>query len=336
MATSEIDLTIVPLKDVDFAREDVFGEKACSLSRLISRGYLVPRGIVISIKVYKRLLNIMVGTKRINQLISEVNNSNVEQSCKEIQDIIKSSRVPMQIANRIAQEIYNLQELVKPHKLIMRYSTNIEETSRHICASQGAYLNLSDVKDILRIMKECWATAYSKSVIEDLILHGIPPNNVKVALIIEEMVPAAVSGLMRTHAYGSDKGEDIRINTTYGHWTDPTTGHGDQILIKPQGKNFDIETFISYKDKVARPGNARNHFEVKENHPRRVKKIPLNQQHIQLLIEIAKKLTQDFDTSYDVEFVIDGKNSLQIIDAFPTHRRDRKIIGKTKINGDTA
>ena len=46
--TSEIELTITDLERVDFAREDIYGNKACHLSRLISRGYNVPRGIVIS------------------------------------------------------------------------------------------------------------------------------------------------------------------------------------------------------------------------------------------------------------------------------------------------
>ena len=90
---------ILRLAEVDYSRAETFGERACSLSRLMSKGYNVPKGIVIATKVFKRFLNNMTGTKRIDHLIAHATPENSKETAQEIQEIIIRSPFPMQMAN---------------------------------------------------------------------------------------------------------------------------------------------------------------------------------------------------------------------------------------------
>ena len=70
---------ILNLADIDYSRADTFGDRACALSRLMSKGYSVPNGVVVSTKVFKRVLNIIPGAKRIDSIVdSLMNNSDNE------------------------------------------------------------------------------------------------------------------------------------------------------------------------------------------------------------------------------------------------------------------
>ena len=66
---------------------------------------------------------------------------------------------------------------------------------------------MRDVTNIIRVVKNCWASAYTEDVLKVLIQVGLPPDSVWVAVIIEEMMEAAVSGEMVVEK--SDKNNKI-------------------------------------------------------------------------------------------------------------------------------
>jgi phosphoenolpyruvate synthase/pyruvate phosphate dikinase len=152
---------IQTLANVDYSRADTFGERACSLSRLMSKGYRVPFGVVISTKVFKRFLNTMPGNKRIDLLINQLNSDNIDEIALEIQDIILRSPVPMSMKNTIAEEIYQLLERIKSESVVIRTSAHVEDSSRHLCFGRGVYFHLKNIREILNLMKDCWASAFS-------------------------------------------------------------------------------------------------------------------------------------------------------------------------------
>ncbi len=316
---------IQKLVDVDYSRADTFGDRACSLSRLMSKGYNVPRGVVISTKVFKRFLNTMPGTKRIDHLMTQVTRDNFEAAAQEIQDTIINCPVPLPLANSIAEEIFGLMERINSETVVVRTSAHVEDSSRHICHGRGVYFHLKEMRNIIQIIKQCWASAFTADVLHDLLSAGLPPDNVCIAVIIEEMITAKVSGILSVRNKNSNGGIHIRSN-----WGTKMDGGEEGIscdhVIVNEGKIGEpYEIFTSYKDKKTLiPPNTQKAIIV-ENEPEMKRELSLSMQHIETLTQLAKKVRRDFEVNYDIEFVFDVDDNLWLLDAAPLGRH-RNIL----------
>ncbi|MFW9906654.1 MAG: PEP/pyruvate-binding domain-containing protein [Candidatus Thorarchaeota archaeon] len=313
------------LADVDYSRAETFGERACSLSRLISKGYNVPQGVVITTKIFKRFLNNMPGTKRIDHLIAHATPENSKITAQEIQETIIRSPMPMQMANPIAEKIYKLLDVIKSDSVVIRTSAHVEDSSKHTCSGRGVFFHLKEIHDIIEVIKNCWASAFTADVLQDLMRAGLPPDNVRIAIIVEEMVAAKVSGVLSV----KNDVKDLHIRANWG-----TQVHEekngiccDHFIVNEQKIGEPLETFVSYKEKISQiPPNTR-HAVVVDNLPEQRKALSLNQQNITALVQLAKKIRRDFEVDYDLEFVFDNNGTLWLLDAIPraTHRNVHRI-----------
>ncbi len=316
---------IQSLANVDYSRAETFGERACSLSRLISKGYNVPNGVVVSTKVFKRFLNLLPGAKRIDQLISEVTPANLEETAREIQEIIMYSPVPMSMANPIAEEIYKLLNEIKSDSVVIRTSAHVEDSSRHVCFGRGVYFHLKEIRDIIQVMKNCWASAFTVDVLNDLIQAGLPPDNVNIAIIVEEMVSAKVSGIMSI----KNDIKDVHIRANWG--TLVHEGENgvccDHVIVDEEKIGEPVETFTSYKERISNIPPNNRYAVIIENKPEQKRELSLKQQDITTLVQLAKKMRRDFEVDYDIEFVFDHDGSLWLLDAIPraAHRNFYRI-----------
>jgi len=313
------------LADVDYSRAETFGERACSLSRLISKGYNVPQGVVITTKIFKRFLNNMPGTKRIDHLINNATPENYKETAREIQETIISSPMPMQMANPIAEEIYKLFDVIESDSVVIRTSAHVEDSSKHICSGRGVYFHLKEIHDIIQVIKNCWASAFTADVLYDLMRAGLPPDNVRIAIIVEEMVSAKVSGVISV----KNDIKDLHIKANWGtHVQVEKNGICcDHFIIDEQKIGEPLETFVSYKDKISHIPPDTRHAVVIDNIPEQKQALSLNQQNITTLVQLAKKIRRDFEIDYDIEFIFDEEGTLWLLDAVPraTHRNIHRI-----------
>jgi pyruvate,water dikinase len=331
---------IQKLVDVDYSRADTFGDRACSLSRLMSKGYNVPRGVVISTKVFKRFLNTMPGAKRVDHLMTQVTPENFEAAAQEIQDAIINSPVPLPMANPIAEEIFGLMNRMDSETVVVRTSAHVEDSARHICHGRGVYFHLKEMGNIIQIIKQCWASAFTPDVLHDLIHAGLPPDNVCIAVIIEEMITAKVSGILSVRDKKTNGGIQIRSN-----WGTKIDGEEDGLccdhVIVNEGKIGEpYEIFTSYKDKKTHIPPNNQQAIVVENEPEMKRELSLSMQHIETLTQLAKKVRRDFEINYDIEFVFDVDDNLWLLEAVPIgrhrsiHRIGTSVSQLTPENGE--
>jgi len=320
---------ILKLADVDYSRSDTFGERACALSRLLSKGYNVPFGVVVSTKVFKKFLNVTPGAKRIDYLINHLNKSNLEETAEEIQEIIKYSPLPMSIANQIAEEIYKLWDRINSETVVVRTSAHVEDTARHICWGRGTYFHLKETREIINLVKFCWASAFSADVLSDLLNLGLPPDTVRIAVIIAEMITPKVSG---SFSFDSEKDGGVFINANWGSRVfESSEGiRCDLVNVRNSEIGEPTEIFVSFKDKVAEIPPDHRYAITVENLPERKNQPVLTQENITTLVQLAKKIRKDFEINYDIEFVFDENGTLWVLDAIPkAHKKHFIKIGNS-------
>ncbi|MFX0084769.1 MAG: PEP/pyruvate-binding domain-containing protein [Candidatus Hodarchaeota archaeon] len=314
---------IQTLANVDYSRADTFGERACSLSRLMSKGYRIPYGVVISTKVFKKFLNTIPGTKRIDHLMDQINWENLDETALEIQDIILRSPVPMSMKNQIAEEIYRLLDRIESKSVVIRTSAHVEDSSRHVCFGRGVFFHLKDIREILNLMKNCWASAFTPDVLKDLIQAGLPPDNVNIAVIIEEMITARTSGILIVKKESISGEGDVQIRANWGSqvYEENNGIYCDQIIVNEKKIGEPIEIYRSYKEKISCIPEDTKRTMIIENKPEKKVALSVSEQNIGTLIQLARKIQKDFEVDYEIEFIFDHNDSLWLLDAIPKSGR---------------
>ena len=110
-------------------------------------------------------------------------------------EVIQQAHLPEPVAAQIL-------ELARPlgeGAVAVRSSMEGEDSARHSFAGQlDSFLNVRGEHAILSAVKACWASAYGPRAAEYRRQHGLPDAEIAMEVIVQEMVPAQVSGVIFT------------------------------------------------------------------------------------------------------------------------------------------
>ncbi len=149
------------------------GGKGLNLGKLTQTGFRVPRGFCVTTDAY--LLSV--------QDLSEQN-----------ADSIKS----LVLAPELAAEIHKAHEKLQTTTVAVRSSATVEDLAEaSFAGQQDTFLNVTP-DELLDAVKACWASLWSKRAIAYRETQGIAYDGLAMAVVIQEMCEADVSGVLFT------------------------------------------------------------------------------------------------------------------------------------------
>lgn len=156
------------------------GGKASNLSKLAEEGIKIPQGFCITTKAFDYFLefnNIFPG------------------------EIIDASRIRKSVMPPFLVEIIceAYDQFLHNGPVAVRSSSPFEDLKSASFAGQyQSFLNVNGVNSLLEAIKECWISLWSPHVIDYRKQMGIGNISLKMAVLVQEMIPASASGVMFT------------------------------------------------------------------------------------------------------------------------------------------
>jgi len=150
---------------------------------------------------------------------------------------------------------------------------------------QETFLNIEGIGNVLGAVKKCWASLWTARAIHYRTVKGFGHEQVKMAVIIQEMIPAAIAGVMFTANPVNDSREEIRIEAVRGLGEQLVSGDvaGDVYVVRKNDTNVDI---VEKKLSDPAKGQILNDYELREL------------AHTGLKIEIFYETFQDIEWAY--------------------------------------
>ncbi len=191
------------------------GGKGKSLSFLIKNDISVPNGFVILSNAFEKFIsdnNLSQDIALIFKRVRKNRMETIEHASEKIQNLILSKQIPEQLQNSIIK----LYKELNLGLVAVRSSATIEDSSDNAWAGQlESYLNTNENMLISNIRK-CWASLYTPRAIFYRLQRSLNPILGSVAVVIQEMIQAEVSGVsFSVHPINRNNNELI-IEAGYG------------------------------------------------------------------------------------------------------------------------
>jgi phosphoenolpyruvate synthase/pyruvate phosphate dikinase len=304
---------IYTLKDIDPEDIERYGGKAVNLVKLMHLGFHVPGGFSISSDAFVKMLK---EDQSIISFLREADASNDFEEILEIsgrvQKVITDYVMPKDVTSEIEEHLSHLK--MTEAGFAVRSSATIEDRNDISFAGQAeSYLCVKKLPDIIESVKKVWKSAFSERALIYLKTKGIPFTQVKMAVLLQEMIPAEVSGVMFTANVVTNNTEEMLINSTWGL--------GD-ILVSGE---IVPDTYILTKSPLRviqrNLGEKERTSELKapltETPQEKREKFSLDEQTLFALAEVGLKIESGMESPQDIEWCLRQDGILTILQARP-------------------
>src|SRR5215212_11032695 len=208
---------LLPLDDRRATLEPV-GGKGASLARLLRAGVAVPGGFHLPTAAYERFLmaNGLVSSIRAALEKAETSKPDtLENVSGEIEELFLRGSMPEEISEAISQAYAGLPG-DEPAVAVRSSATAEDLPGASFAGQQETYLNVRGEKELKEAVKRCWASLWTARAIGYRERQGFRQDRVAVAVIVQQLVPAEVSGILFTANPVTGARDDIVVNAAFG------------------------------------------------------------------------------------------------------------------------
>lgn len=298
---------VVPLAstDPDLA---VLGGKGASLARLVAAGIPVPRGVVVTTAAYDEAV---AGLRAQIRAAVDTVDPDRPQTADAAGDRIRKlfDTVPPATAEAIRAACADLGPVA------VRSSATAEDLPEaSFAGQQDTFLDVREPDAVVDAVLRCWASLWTARAIGYRQRHGIAPDQVSLAVVVQEMVDADAAGVAFTRdpVTGADT---VVVDAAWGLGEAVVSGAvtPDRTVVDPDGVVIDR----TVADKAVRTVRHGNGGTGEEPVPAALRRTPvLSDVETVELARLARRIDYSHGGPVDVEWARAG-GALWILQARP-------------------
>ncbi len=238
---------ILSLNDSGSELETV-GGKGASLARMINAGLPVPDGFHITTEAYRRFVSENDLQTVIDDALDGVDlekPATLEDASVKIHQAFLAAVIPQDVAASVAGAYGDLSGTNPP--VAVRSSATAEDLPEaSFAGQQESYLNVSGAENVLEAVRKCWSSLWTARAIGYRARQGIDSDGVALAVVVQELVPAEVAGILFTVDPIHGNRNQVQVSAAWGL--------GDAVVggrVTPDDFSVDKETGRVLKQHVA-------------------------------------------------------------------------------------
>ena len=192
------------------------GGKGLNLVRLTRAGFQVPRGFIISTDAYRAFV---VANRWLPMIESAVENmspedtSALERTSAQIRAAFSVGLMPFDVESAIRAAYAEFKDV----PVAVRSSATAEDLpDLSFAGQQDTYLNIIGEDEVLKSVVQCWSSLWTARAIGYRLRNHISQNEVALAVVVQEMIPSDVSGVLFTANPLTGLRSETVIDATFG------------------------------------------------------------------------------------------------------------------------
>ncbi|MAT41873.1 MAG: phosphoenolpyruvate synthase [Anaerolineaceae bacterium] len=285
------------------------GGKGSNLAKMTAAGFPVPNGFIITTTAFDFFLQ----ANQIDQIIQNAlfaissNDPGVIQEIgKKVREQIHQTPIPDDLIEAVHLALQN--HPPELHFAVRSSATAEDLPYASFAGQQDTYLNVFGLPSILEHIRKCWASLYTDRAITYRLQNQINQKDIKIAVVVQEMVFPETSGILFTADPVSNNHRVITINAGFGLGEALVSGIVNPDLYRVD-KNTGrvIEKEISNKTTAILAAESGGTQQVTLDSNQQQTEVLTNQQ-IEALTALGKKVEKAYLTPQDIEWAFENEN----------------------------
>lgn len=287
------------------------GGKGASLVTMTSAGMPVPPGFVVTTAQFDRFMQEAGITGHINELLARLDPEDVAQVdavSTAIREDICSRTVPAGIrAQTIEAYEHLMSRFDAPVPVAVRSSATAEDLpDASFAGQQDTYLWLEGFAAVGEHIRSCWASLYTSRAIIYRLKNNIPDEGLSMAVVVQKMVNAKVSGVAMTLDPSNGDRSKITIDASYGVGEMVVSGQVtpdnivlDKVTLLP------VTEHIGDKHAELVPDASAGSLVEREVDAERRSRRCLSDDDLKAVAQMAKRAEKHYKCPQDIEWALD-------------------------------
>lgn len=287
------------------------GGKGASLVTMTAAGMPVPPGFVITTSAFDRFIGTSL-VEQINELLARLDADDVaavDEISAKIRDLILECPVPEDVreATRVAYDKLQSQ-FAETVPVAVRSSATAEDLpDASFAGQQDTYLWLNGYAAVTEHVRQCWASLFTSRAILYRLKNEIPNDGLSMAVVVQKMVNAAVSGVAMTLDPTNGDRSKITVDASYGVGETVVSGTVTPDNIQLDKVTLDIVAeHIGDKHVELIPDAATNDLVEQDVDAQRRAVRSLTDDQLTAVAQLAKRAEKHYRTAQDIEWAIDA------------------------------
>ncbi len=299
---------ICRLEEIEPGNISLVGGKAANLGELTREKLPVPQAFCVNTLAYQQLIEVNSLLAPILDVLEGLDYDDpaeIERRATTIREMIIAADTPGDIDRAIRQAYGQLEsELGRDVLVSVRSSATAEDLpGMSFAGQQDTYLNIHGADMVLHHVKRCWASLWTDRAVSYRHRQGFRHEDVLLALVVQEMFPSEVAGVMFTANPVTSNPDEMILNTSWGLGEAIVSGKvnpdqymvdKDSLEIKDKQLNEKLVMTVQRSD-----GQGSADVEVPEEH-RSVETLPDDK--VKELAEIGRQIEEIYGFPQDIEW----------------------------------
>ncbi|MDB2236457.1 phosphoenolpyruvate synthase [Halorubrum ezzemoulense] len=301
-------MAVLLLEDVDADDVGTVGGKAASLGELIGAGLPVPPGFAVTAGTYRTFIE-EAGID--DELFDAVDvdpedSAALREAEATAERLILDTPFPEEVREEILEQYRAMGEDSEEAFVAVRSSATAEDLpDSSFAGQQETFLNVRE-DDLLRRVKECWASLFTQRAIYYRQQRGFPHADVDIAVVVQRMVDAEKSGVMFT-SHPSTGDPQVTIEAAWGLGEAVVSGtvSPDNYVYDRERGAVDEVTVADKKVEMVKDPDTGETVQLDVDEDRRSERV-LSDGEIGDLVELGERVEDHYGAPQDVEWAIYG------------------------------
>lgn len=206
------------------------GGKGANLGELVAAGLDVPDGFCVTTAAYRSF----VRSARLQPTIAEHLRSldagtDIGAACAAIRRCFTDTAMPATIAEpiRFAYDALDRRDGRTPAVSVRSSATAEDLPGASFAGQQDTYLHMEGIEAVLDAVQRCWASLWTDRAVSYRIHRGFGHDAVELAVVVQEMFPSKVSGVLFTANPITSNPAEFVVNASWGLGEAIVSGHVD-------------------------------------------------------------------------------------------------------------
>jgi rifampicin phosphotransferase len=299
-------------------RDDVErgGGKGANLGELIAAGLDVPPGFCVTTAAYRRAVVEAGLAGAIDEALRDVradDPASAEAASARISTLFENLPLPDDLAEAI---LAAYRSLGGPPVAVRSSATAEDLPGASFAGQQATSLNISDPDALLGAVRNCWGSLWSARAIAYRQRQGFHHDRVAVAVVVQQLVPAEVAGVLFTANPVTGARDEMVVNAALGlgeavvgGLTTPDSFILDHATFTVRERRTglqEVETVLAEQGTIERPLD-----------PERAARPALTDTQLTRLGEIGLSIERHFGSPQDIEWAYAADWRVWVLQARP-------------------